>query len=338
MGHTFQNRCSSYRLFSSKSVMPGIILFILFLAFPVGEVSLFAQTGKQTKVTVTHIITEDYDGIPLSHPSRLLHDSFRRETYVVDSGNGRILIYTHDFFPLMSIGKIDGLEHPLALALDSAGSLFVTQSPSKKYPNGRLSVFNARLKWERDILFEGFEGADTFTPYNIAFHKNGSLYVTGRGYRGVVVLNKDGNFSHILSVVDSFAGETMKAIIFDVEIDEHGTIYLLSAKNGRVYIYDAKENFLLKFGRKGGGPGKMSRPRGLTVDIHKKWIYIVDYMRHTVSAYSLEGKLLFEFGGLGWSKGWLQFPSDISKDREGNVIIADTFNNRIQVFKIVPLK
>jgi hypothetical protein len=52
----------------------------------------------------------------------------------------------------------------------------------------------------------------------------------------------------------------------------------------------------------------------------------------------LEGAFLFEFGGLGWSKGWLQFPSDICVDREGHVLVADTFNNRVQVFKIVPFK
>lgn len=327
-----------YKLLSRKVFVSFIALFLLVCAFPTAKDLLFAQTEKKEKISVEHIILEDYDGVRLSHPSRLFHDPFRRETYVVDSGNNRILIYAHDFFPLMSIDKTDGIEFPVGLALGPEGNLFVTQSSTKKYPTGRLSVFNASLKWKRDISFEGFEGADRFSPSNIAINKDGFLYVTGRGYPGVVILDKDGKFSHTLAPVDLFAGETMEATIVDVEIDNYGKIYLLSEEFGRVYVYDAQEKFLLKFGQKGGGTGKMSRPRGLAVDSLKKRIYIVDYMRHTVSAFSMEGKFLFEFGGLGWSKGWLQFPSDICTDREGNVLVADTFNNRVQAFKIVPLK
>jgi DNA-binding beta-propeller fold protein YncE len=62
-------------------------------------------------------------------------------------------------------------------------------------------------------------------------------------------------------------------------------------------------------------------------------MYVVDYMRHTVSAYDKEGKYLFEFGGLGWGEGWFQYPRDIAVDSSGRILIADTFNNRIQVFQ-----
>ncbi len=321
-----------------KRIVPVIILFLLFCPLPADKDSVLAQAAKRQKINVLHVILEDYDGVRLSHPARLFYDPFRRETYVVDSGNNRILIYAHDFFPLMSIDKTDGIEFPIEPALDSKGNLFVTQSPTKKYPSGRLSVFNASFRWKRDILFEGFEGADGFVPCHVAVSKNDFLYLTGRGYPGVVILDKDGKFSHTLSPVDSFAGSTIKAKISDVEIDDLGNIYLLSEEVGRVYVYNAQEKFLLKFGQKGGGAGKFSRPRGLTVDSRNKRIYVVDYMRHTVSVYSLKGKFLFDFGGLGWSKGWLQFPSDICVDGEGNVLVADTFNNRVQAFKIVPLK
>lgn len=56
-------------------------------------------------------------------------------------------------------------------------------------------------------------------------------------------------------------------------------------------------------------------------------------MRHTVSAYDKEGKYLYEFGGLGWGEGWFQYPKDLSVDPAGKVLVADTFNNRIEVFK-----
>ncbi|MDY7002244.1 MAG: 6-bladed beta-propeller, partial [Thermodesulfobacteriota bacterium] len=103
----------------------------------------------------------------------------------------------------------------------------------------------------------------------------------------------------------------------------------------RVYVYDSKENFLFKFGQKGGGSGKLSRPRGMGLDNRNKIIYVVDYMRHSAGAYSMrDGDFLFEFGGKGWRRGWFQFPSDISVDMDGNVLVADTFNNRVQVLGV----
>ena len=62
-------------------------------------------------------------------------------------------------------------------------------------------------------------------------------------------------------------------------------------------------------------------------------MYVVDYMRHTVNVYDKDGKYLFEFGGLGWGEGWFQYPKDIAIDSQGRIFVADTFNDRVDVFK-----
>jgi len=287
------------------------------------------------KTTCLYVIQEDYEGLRLSYPSKLFVDAVKREIYVTDSGHSRILVYTHDFYPLLSIGKSDGIETPVGLAVDAKGYLFVAQSPGKKHPRARISVFSPSLRWKRDIFFAGFENADSFRAQNIAINKAGILYVAGSGHAGVVVLNTDGTFSHLLCPMDSLGkGEEQKATLCDVDIDKAGKIYLLSEDMGRVYAYDEKEQFLFKFGKKGGSSGKLSRPRGIAVDNGPKRIYVIDYMRHTASAYSADGRFLFEFGGKGWGRGWFQYPSDITVDTSGNVLVADTFNNRVQVLSV----
>jgi DNA-binding beta-propeller fold protein YncE len=294
--------------------------------------------AKPKKITCISIIWEDYQGNKLSYPSKLFVDSVMKEIYVTDSGHGRILVYTHDFYPLLCIGESDGIESPIGLAVDPEGYLFVVQSSGSKQKRARISVLSPSLKWKKDIFFEGLEDSDSFSPKNITISKAGRLYVTGSSFYGVVVLNKDGMFSHLLSPVDRLGkGKEQKATICDVEIDSSGRIYLLSEDMGRVYVYDDKENFLFKFGTKGGSSGKLSRPRGLALDGHSKRIYVIDYMRHTANAYSEDGRFLFEFGGRGWGKGWFQYPCDIGVDTSGNVLIADTFNQRVQVLKIEAL-
>ena len=61
-------------------------------------------------------------------------------------------------------------------------------------------------------------------------------------------------------------------------------------------------------------------------------MYVVDYMRHTITVYNRDGTFIFEFGGLGWGEGWFQHPGDLAVDNEGRIIVADTFNQRVQVF------
>ena len=316
-------------------------LIDLLYAEEVGSVKaeLSSSTGRQkltsAKITCLQIIQEDYEGLKISYPSEVFVEPVKKEIYVVDSGNSRILIYASDFYPLFSIDSTYGVESPVGLTIDSEGYLFIAQAKSKGNKKGRISILNPSLGWEKDIYFEGFEGADSFGPSNIAISKRGYLYVTGSSYRGVVVLDKDGAFSHLLTPVDSLGtSPEEKATICDVDIDNQGNIYLLSEDMGRIYVYDSQDRYLFKFGQKGGSTGKLSRPRGIAVDSAGERIYVIDYMRHTASAYSDNGQFLFEFGGKGWGKGWFQYPTDIVVDSLGNVLVADTFNDRVQVLNI----
>jgi DNA-binding beta-propeller fold protein YncE len=280
-------------------------------------------------------ISEDYEGLALSYPTQIFADAQQREIYVTDTGNSRVLVYTYDFFPLLVIGRSDGLETPAGLALDHEGNLYVAQGPGKRHRQSRISVYNRALIWKRDITFSGFDGAANFAPRSLAVGPGRELYVAGKDFSGVVVLDSGGTFLRRLAPRDALAKKDEKdAVVCDVDVDSKGNIYLLSEEMSRVYVYDSQERFRLKFGIKGGGAGKLSRPRGLAVDEARGRVYVVDYMRHAAQAYSLRGEILFEFGGKGWRDGWFQFPSDIAVDTQGRVLVADTFNNRVQVLDL----
>jgi DNA-binding beta-propeller fold protein YncE len=274
------------------------------------------------------MIVADEEGVALSFPSYVMVESFMNEIYLLD-GRQRILIFTSDAFPLYTLTKNDGIHNPQGIAVDANGNLYVAQGSTKGYPRHRISVFNACFKWERNIYLKGFEGAESFIPFRMALDKKGNIYISEQRFPGILVINNKGDFIEILSPEE----DKRKVTINNVTLDKEGKIYLVSAQEGRIYVYDENRKFLFKFGEKGGSSGKLSQPKAIGIDELAGRIYIVDYMRHAINVYDREGIFLFEFGGKGWSEGWFQFPIDLFVDDNGRVLVADFFNRRIQIFK-----
>ena len=278
-------------------------------------------------VTYIDSITEDEEEGRLYFPSFVFAEPFINEIYVISGG--KIIIFTSDFYPVFTLSKRDGLDSPQGLTVDAEGNLYVAQGATKENPRHRISIFNACLKWERDIFFEGFEKADSFIPYRLAIDKKGNIYVAGSYFPGVLLLNNQGRLLDIISPDE----EGKKVNLNSLTVDQAGRVYIVSETESHIYVYDENRKFLFKFGEKGGSSGKLSRPMGISVDNRNGRIYVVDYMRHTISVYDKDGKYLFEFGGLGLGEGWFQYPRDIAVDHTGRILIADTFNDRIEVFQ-----
>jgi DNA-binding beta-propeller fold protein YncE len=310
----------------------NIILLAVTLAFSILYswcFSLHQPAAQQLGIPVTYqgSIVSDEEEKRLSLPSFVYAEPVMNEIYIID-GKGRIIIYTSDFFPLYTMDKKNGIESPQGITVDDEGNVYVAQSASRGNPRPRISVLNACLQWHHDIYFKGFEGAESFAPYRLALDKEGNIFVAGSDYPGVLILNSSGQLIDILEAEE----EGKKVKLTNVTLDEKGKIYLVSEEMSHIYVYDEHRKFLLKFGEKGGSSGKLSRPKAVGVDYRKGRMYVVDYMRHTISVYSMDGTFIFEFGGMGWGEGWFQHPLDLAVDSESRIMVADLFNQRVQVF------
>ncbi|MDL1969605.1 MAG: 6-bladed beta-propeller [Candidatus Desulfofervidaceae bacterium] len=325
-----------------KKILLFLCLFcVVFSGLSYGvEVSL-EKTEKEAQKTklvpcLSHLfdLRKGPDGVFLAYPSFVCVDNAANQIYVVDSGHSRVVIYTADGYPLYVMDRNRKVEAPAGLFIDDKGFIYLCQVKTNGQVKGRISIFDPCLRWRKDMFFTGFDGAEKFIPRTVAVSRNGRIYVSGDGFKGVLVLDHEGRFLHMISPEDEILEVRGKADICAVYIDRKGRIYLLSEGYGRVYVYDADEKFLFKFAQKGGSSGKLSRPQALAVDENTQRIYVVDYLRHTVSVFDYNGKYLFEFGGKGWSPGWFQYPTYICIDTAGRVLVADTFNQRVQVLKV----
>jgi len=307
------------------------VMFITFLCLSSQKAS--AQSSDFSPVRSLHVIEADNLGIKLSYPTTIFYDSTGDEIYITDASKGQIVLYASDYFPELAIGGGRGLRS-IYSSYVKGRLIYLCVGRSENDPRGHIAIFNQAFLPESRIDFTGFRGAENFIPRKMVIGKSGLIYVVGINSSAVFVLDPEGNYLREISPLDEVLGVPEKAKIISLYCDNDGRLYFLSEELGRVFVYDAEETFLFKFGQKGGSSAKLSRPRGIAIDERNGHIYIVDFFRHAINVYSKTGDYLFEFGGRGTGRGWFNYPTDIAVDSMGHLLITDTFNHRVQVFEV----
>jgi DNA-binding beta-propeller fold protein YncE len=307
-------------------------LFIIFIPF--FQLSVSGQEKPDALVRSVEIIDSDHLGNCLTYPSTIFFDAEEDEIYITDAGKGQLVVYNCYYFPHLAVGSGRGL-NSINSCYVSDDKIFVSTGNSKIDPKGHITILNRAFLPIKNFYFSGFKGADKFLPRKMVIGTNGNIYVVGVNSTAVIILNPEGQYLRSISPRDEVLGVNEPAPIISLCMGRDGKLYCLSEEMGRIYVYDLDEHFLYKFGQKGGDRGKLSRPRGIAADDERDRVYIVDYMRHTISVYSKDGKFLFDFGGKGYSRGWFLYPTDICIDGRGRLLITDTFNHRVQVFEVL---
>jgi tripartite motif-containing protein 71 len=118
-----------------------------------------------------------------------------------------------------------------------------------------------------------------------------------------------------------------------VTVDMNGNVYVVDAGMHRLAKYDKEGQLLHQWGKFGGGPGQFWTPLGVDVDKQGN-VYVADSGNHRIQKFTSEGVFITEFGSFGSDNGELNFPIAIAVSSDGNTVyVADTMNNRVQIFK-----
>lgn len=109
-------------------------------------------------------------------------------------------------------------------------------------------------------------------------------------------------------------------------------------KEGNVYIADSElaKVFVIAVGDDEAAPLALEedfvRPTGIAVDGETGWIYVVDTGLHGISVFRSDNTLLRKFGRRGTAEGEFNFPTYIWQNRDGQLLVTDSLNFRIQRF------
>jgi DNA-binding beta-propeller fold protein YncE len=107
-----------------------------------------------------------------------------------------------------------------------------------------------------------------------------------------------------------------------------GNIYVLNAGDGRITIHNSKGKLIEKF-----NVDYKNLPQRIAISPITDNIFITEYTgSHRVVVYDTKGNLIRSWGSRGEGKGQFKGPRGIAISVKGEVYVADTKNDRIQVF------
>ncbi len=170
--------------------------------------------------------------------------------------------------------------------------------------------------------------------HDIAIDGTGNIWITDLANSRVLKFDPTGRLLFTVGSKGSADGQFYWP--YGITVDHQGNIWISDTGNNRIQKFDPNGKFLFKFGSKGSADGQFDTPHGIAVDSQDN-LWIVDAANFRVQKFDPSGTFLLKFGSQGAANGrfdWakLYYFQGIAIDNEGNALVTDTWNNRIQKF------
>jgi DNA-binding beta-propeller fold protein YncE len=214
---------------------------------------------------------------------------------------------------------------PTDINVDRNGNVYIADTGS-----GLIHTFNELGNYESSIgNFENLLGIDV--------DKNGIIYGVD-SYKGIVkAYDQEGMNVFKIDLPKEFAKRKeynfKKYGLVDVSVDdETGLIYIVDNYNNHVYKFDKESKLHGVFLEKGLEEGKIYFPTFSYIDKLGNFI-LADTMNQRISIFnSKKMEPMIIFGRAGNKLGTFIRPKGVACDKNGNIFVADSFTNSIQVF------
>ena len=278
-------------------------------------------SGAAIKFKFITSIYSDDQGTALEQPEGVACDD-KSLLIVADTGKGRLLQYTFkegSLEPGTVEIKSDQLVYPIKTEINSRGEIYTLDRRQRSII--RLSPAG---KFIGQLRPRGVPSPAAYVPRSFHLDGNDNIYLLDILSRRVLILNPEGEYISQIKCPEGYGPFS------DVTVDFNGTVLLLDGVNGVVFSATKPSS---EFSPLTGSLKEYVRfPASLTTD-NRGRIYLVDRNGGSILILGQDGSYLERQLEMGWKEGWLNYPGQMCINREGVVFVADTRNNRVQIFK-----
>ncbi|MFC1798574.1 C13 family peptidase [Thermodesulfobacteriota bacterium] len=249
--------------------------------------------------------------------------------YVTDSAVNRVQKFTPDGEYVSQWSQGDWWA-PVGVVTDSSGNVYVAVGGDDDY----IQKFDANGNYVTQ-----WGGTGTSFDFNwgsgvgMAFDASGNLYVTDSMNNLIKKLDSSGNFLAQWGGYGS-AFKFSESNTAQIAIDPaNNWLYVADSGNYRVQKFDLNGGYLLSFNYNWLDIG--GYPNAIAVDSNGD-VIVADGASSGVKKFYSNGEPSPDFSGFsgyGTAPGQLNNPYAMDFGTNGKLYVADTFNNRVQVFK-----
>jgi DNA-binding beta-propeller fold protein YncE len=173
-------------------------------------------------------------------------------------------------------------------------------------------------------------GFQLMRVFGVAADSKGNIYAADQGVGAIFIFPKSDKepVQLIKHGVDA-----RLPMINGLAVDDDDRLFVTDVKLHHVLVFSAKHELEASF-----GAGDLISPAGIAIDTSNRFVYVADTQADQVVVFDADKYTLLRRIGTGGKKHSLTSPGDfalpthVAVDKDGNLYVTDTLNNRIESF------
>ncbi len=165
--------------------------------------------------------------------------------------------------------------------------------------------------------------------YGVAVDSKGLIYAADQGVGAIFIFNPETKAVELIAN----GKQVHFGMISGLAMDDNDRLFVADVKLHRVDVFNSKHQLEAAFGAE-----VLATPASIAIDTENRFVYVVDTQNDVVDVFDADNfKLLRKLGTPGnkhtlTAPGTFSLPEGVAVDKDGNVYITDTFNDRVEIF------